>query len=263
VNDDTPLAGTGERASASGATPWLAALTAASAALAIAGAPWALDAPALVFAFKPLATLAIIAFALTRADTAWVRAQRRWVVAGLAFSLAGDVALLWPQRGFVAGLVAFLVAHLCYLVAFTRDARFVRAAPWAFAAYGLVAGGLLARLWSDVPPALRAPVLAYVACLAAMAAQAAARARALRATPQAALARRAAIGGALFVCSDALLAFNRFSVPLPAASLWILASYWTAQWCIAASLPARAAAGTTTLTPPAGRPTNERGQETS
>ena len=226
-------------------TPWLAALAAASATLAIAGAPWALDRPALVFAFKPLATLAIIAFALTRADTRAARAQRRWIVAGLAFSLAGDVALLWPQRGFVPGLVAFLVAHLCYLVAFTRDARFVRAAPLAFAGYALVAGGLLARLWPDVPLALRLPVLAYVVCLAAMAAQAAARAWQLRSAPQSALAQRAAIGGALFVCSDALLAFNRFSVPLPAASLWILATYWAAQWFIASSLPAHSA-GTNT-----------------
>jgi uncharacterized membrane protein YhhN len=252
--DDTPPADPGERP----ATPRLAALAVVSAALAIAGAPWALDAPALVFAFKPLATLAIIAFALTRADAAPPRAQRRWIVAGLVFSLAGDIALLWPQQGFVPGLVAFLVAHLCYLVAFTRDVRFVRAAPLAFAVYALIAGGLLARLWPDVPPALRAPVLAYVACLAAMAAQAAARARALRATPHAALARRAAIGGALFVCSDALLAFNRFSVPLPAASLWILATYWAAQWCIASSLPVRGAgtnaANATTLPPR--QPTN-------
>lgn len=223
-----------------GATPLLAGVAAASAALAIAGAPWALDRPALVFAFKPLATLAILAFALTRGEADTAPAARRWIVAGLAWSLAGDVALLWPQRGFVPGLVAFLVAHLCYLVAFTRDARFVSAAPLVFVGYALVAGGLLERLWPDVPAALRLPVLAYVGCLAAMAGQAAARAWSLRATTAAPLALRAAIGGALFVASDALLAFNRFSVSLPAASLWILATYWAAQWCIAASLPARA-----------------------
>ena len=43
-------------------------------------------------------------------------------------------------------------------------------------------------------------------------------------------------GGALFVTSDALLAVNRFMAPLPAAALWILASYWAAQWCIASWL---------------------------
>ncbi len=54
-----------------------------------------------------------------------------------------------------------------------------------------------------------------------------------------ALARRAALGGLLFLCSDALLAFNRFHTALPAAALWILATYWSAQWLIASSLPAR------------------------
>jgi hypothetical protein len=36
--------------------------------------------------------------------------------------------------------------------------------------------------------------------------------------------------------SDALLATNRFALPLPAATLWILATYWAAQWCIASWL---------------------------
>jgi uncharacterized membrane protein YhhN len=48
-----------------------------------------------------------------------------------------------------------------------------------------------------------------------------------------------ALGGALFVASDALLATNKFAAPLPAASLWILATYWAAQWCIAAWLAPR------------------------
>jgi len=47
-----------------------------------------------------------------------------------------------------------------------------------------------------------------------------------------------ALGGALFVASDALLATNRFAAALPAASVWMLATYWLAQWCIASWLPA-------------------------
>ena len=42
-----------------------------------------------------------------------------------------------------------------------------------------------------------------------------------------------AAGGALFVLSDALLATNKFHATLPWAPLWILATYWAAQWCIA------------------------------
>jgi uncharacterized membrane protein YhhN len=149
------------------------------------------------------------------------------------------VALLWPRQGFVPGLVAFLLAHLAYLLAFTRQARF--GAWWpAFAAYALAAGAILALLWPGVPPPLRGAVLAYVVCLASMAAQAAVRWRMLRATAAAPWALSAAIGGGFFVFSDAMLATDRFAQPLPAASFWILPAYWAAQWLIARSLPPRA-----------------------
>jgi uncharacterized membrane protein YhhN len=36
-----------------------------------------------------------------------------------------------------------------------------------------------------------------------------------------------------------LLATHRFHTALPWSTLWILASYWAAQWLIASSLPAR------------------------
>lgn len=209
--------------------PWLLA-TALSALLAIASAPWAFGQPWLNFVFKPLTTVLIIAMAWPRGRDTPV--QRRWVLAGLLLSLAGDVALMWPREGFLPGLVSFLLAHLAYLVAFTRVQRLgARGLP--FVVYALVAGVVLALLWPGVPGALRGPVVAYVLCLGAMAAQAAVL---WRATPGDAAARRLAIGGALFLASDALLATNRFAAPLPLASLWILATYWAAQVCIASWL---------------------------
>jgi uncharacterized membrane protein YhhN len=212
-------------------TRWLAFALVVCAVLAIASAPWALAMPALNLIFKPLATLVVIAHAWPRGrDTPVVR---RWVLAGLVFSLGGDVALLWPQQGFLPGLVSFLLAHLAYLVAFTRVQR-LAAWPWAFVAYALVAGFILWRLWPGVPAALQAPVVAYVLCLAAMAAQAAVLWR--RGAERGALL---ALGGALFVASDALLATNKFAGPLPLASLWILGTYWSAQWCIASWLKPR------------------------
>jgi len=36
-----------------------------------------------------------------------------------------------------------------------------------------------------------------------------------------------------------MLATNRFHTPLPLATLWILATYWAAQWLIAGALPLR------------------------
>jgi uncharacterized membrane protein YhhN len=54
-----------------------------------------------------------------------------------------------------------------------------------------------------------------------------------RGTPAAPLARHAAIGGALFLASDALLAINKFALPLPLAQVWVLATYYAAQLLIA------------------------------
>lgn len=200
----------------------------ASAALAIASAPWALDVPLLNFVFKPLSTLIVIAHARSRGHDTPV--PRRWVLIGLLCSLAGDVALMWPQQGFLPGLLSFLLAHLAYLWAMTRTQR-LAAKPLPFVAYGLVAAATLALLWPGVPAALRMPVLAYVLCLAAMAAQAAVLWRS--GTERGAVL---ALGGMLFMASDALLATNKFAGPLPMASLWVLGTYWSAQWCIASWL---------------------------
>jgi len=202
-----------------------------AAVLAIASAPWALDRAWLNVVFKPLATACVIAWAaLGRSDDGIVK---RWIVIGLACSLAGDVALLWPVQGFLVGLVSFLLGHLAYLVALTRRVRFL-ASPTAFGLWTIVAASVLAGLWAGVPAELRAPVVVYVCALAAMAAQASSVWLARRGAVDGARWRVVAIGGALFVLSDAILATDKFlpgSVSMP--TLWNLSIYWLAQWFIA------------------------------
>jgi len=179
---------------------------------------------------KPLTTILLIALAWQRGGDA---RRRRAILAGLVLSLVGDVALLWPRQGFLPGLVAFLLAHLAYLVAFTTTTRF--AARWLpFAVYAVLAALALTGMWSGIDQPLRVPVIAYVACLASMAAQAAVWAMA-----EGGLAKRAAIGGALFMLSDTLLALNKFALPFTLAPLAVLSTYWVAQAFIATSLPRR------------------------
>ena len=208
----------------------LPVLGAVAALLAIASAPWALDRSWLNVVFKPIATLCVIAWAaLGRSDDGLVK---RWIVIGLVCSLAGDVALLWPVQGFLVGLVSFLLGHLSYLVALTRRVKFL-ASPPAFGVWAIVAASVLAGLWHGVPPELRAPVLVYVGALAAMAAQASSAWLARRAQPDAARWRTVAIGAALFVLSDAILATDKFVGGIPMPTLFNLSTYWLGQWFIA------------------------------
>jgi uncharacterized membrane protein YhhN len=211
----------------------LPVLTLVSAIVAIAASLLGPAYAALLFVFKPLTTVLVIVYAWPRG--AGSPRQQRFVRIGLVLSLVGDVFLLWPKEGFLPGLVSFLLAHLAYIAAFCVPAR-LAARPLVFAVYGVIAALILSQLWAGVPGALRVPVLGYVVCLATMAAQAAVWWRTAIGSADERLARAAAIGGLLFMASDSLLAINKFALPLPYASLWILATYWTAQWGIASSL---------------------------
>ena len=188
--------------------------------------------PILHWIAKPLATLLIVgmALSLSSADSAY----RRWIVIGLLWSTLGDVFLMLPGDYFLYGLLSFLVAHIAYLVAFSRRERLlVRLAP--FAAYALIAAAVMACLWPGIPAPMRIPVIVYVAALAAMAAQAAA----IWVVRRDLASALAAIGGALFMLSDSLIAFNRFGEPFEASRGMVLTSYWMAQWLIACSVAAR------------------------
>jgi sterol desaturase/sphingolipid hydroxylase (fatty acid hydroxylase superfamily)/uncharacterized membrane protein YhhN len=176
--------------------------------------------------FKPLAMVLAIAFVLRRSD-AGDREFQALLVAGLAFSLAGDV-LLMLQGLFIPGLVSFLVAHLCYLALFRRGV------PWfasGRALAGTLGAGLVmyAILFPFLGPLLKVAVAAYALVIALMAAQAIGRAVVLRDAGASAVAA----GAVLFMLSDALLAINRFATPLPLAPLWVLGTYYAAQVLIA------------------------------
>ena len=210
---------------------WTLAIV-ASAVLAIAGAEIA-GLRGLHYVFKPLTTLLILAMAL-RSSASGSTGYRSLIVVGLLLSTLGDVFLMLPFDGFVFGLGSFLLAHIAYLIALRKRGGWWRV-RWPLLAYAVVASLVFARLWPGLPGELKLPVIVYVIALAGMAAQAAS---VWREHPGDAT-RVAAVGGAFFVVSDALLAVDRFSAPIPMASVWVLATYWIAQWCIASSVSAR------------------------
>lgn len=153
------------------------------------------------------------------------------ILTGLLFSLAGDVLLMLPSDAFLPGVAAFLAAHVAYLVAFTTFVA-LAAVPAAFAVVGLVIGVILAALWPRLPRGMRPALLIYGAVLGAMAAQAVTQA----AVQPSAAAAAAAIGGILFIASDATLVTARFARPFRLAPLVVLGTYYAAQTLIALSV---------------------------
>lgn len=165
------------------------------------------------------------------------RFYARAILLGMFFSCLGDIALMLPFDAFVPGLIAFLLAHLCYIVAFRAGFGAGQGLALAATLLALFAGTNLAGLWPLLPDDLRIPVVVYVAVLALMATLALARAwsrNALDAERRTSV-NWAAAGAVLFVISDSVLAWDRFGGGLPAASLCVLATYYAAQYCIARS----------------------------
>jgi len=180
-----------------------------------------------VYAFKPLTTSCLLGIALVSEPSASL--YRGLVVAGLVFSLAGDVFLMLPSDRFLAGLASFLVAHLCYIAAFVSTTG-PQASPAALIPWLLAGAGILATLWPHFG-AMRAPALLYVLAILAMGWQATEQWSALRAD----WALYAMTGAVLFAISDSALAFDRFRRRFRAAPLVILSTYYAAQYLIALS----------------------------
>jgi len=230
---------------------WLLALCAA--ALAVVAARrgriaslelWMLEASALAAAsgatgvwawhlvFKPAAlTIAIIFVAINayQISARGIFLYKSWglLLAALLASLAGDVFLMLEGL-FIPGLVSFLLAHLAYIALLRRGVRWF-AHRGALLATVAIGAAMYAWLWrGGLPADLRIPVAVYVLVIALMAAQALGRAAEL----QTQASRTVALGACIFMLSDSVLAVDRFVQPVPLALLWVLATYYAAQFCI-------------------------------
>ncbi len=164
--------------------------------------------------------------------------QARFFLAGFALSLAGDVFLMLRREGlFVAGLVAFLLAHGCYTVGLNPTvppgASLVVLIP--------IAGGgtvLLRRIARGLRErgrrTLLAAVTGYSLMISAMLFSVwATLFRPAWGTLRASLA---VVGGSLFYISDVLVGWDRFVKPSSRARLWIHMTYHLGQMGLAASI---------------------------
>jgi uncharacterized membrane protein YhhN len=163
----------------------------------------------------------------------------RLFLAGLTFSLLGDILLMLPSDRFIAGLLAFLAAHVLYVWAFNLEGLLLSLPSAALAIlvgavaipillrirYGLIASSRL-KLWP--PVALYGFVLAATLwstfCTV------------LRPSWPTVAAASVAMGGALFFASDALNAWERFVFRFRGSRLLVMVSYHLAQFALAAGV---------------------------
>ena len=181
---------------------------------------------------KPLVlvSLVVAALVLGAADTG----PGRWLLVALAFGLLGDVALLSDSLPrFKAGVWAFLVGHLAYLVCFATLG--LPRPAWSWAGLAVLALALFAT--RRVVPAthrldgaaLSVPVGVYSLVIAAMLVCAWLTGEPL-----------VALGATVFVTSDAILSVDRFVRRLPHAKLALIVTYQVGQALIVAGVLAAA-----------------------
>lgn len=182
--------------------------------LLLAAADWvavAQDRRPLEHVAKPAALAALLVYA------AGSPAPSPWLIAALALSLLGDVYLMLPDDRFIAGLSAFLLGHVAYVVAF--DAAGGTVAVWLFVVL-VAASPFASRILRAAPGAsMRAAVAAYMLVIAVMVASALASG-----------SWSAALGAVLFLASDTMIAWNRFVSPFAGARLAIIVTYHLGQW---------------------------------
>lgn len=180
-----------------------------------------------IYIFKPLTMLLIGLMAILGQGAPPF--YKYMIIAGLVFSIMGDVFLMLPTDRFVAGLVVFLIAHLFYIGAFVPEIDAFRGWPLIpFALFGIVIYLYLAASLGK----LKLPVLFYIGVIMVMAWVA--WERWIQTGQSGALL--AAFGAVLFVVSDTILAINRFRAPFKSARFLNLATYFAAQCLIALSV---------------------------
>lgn len=158
-----------------------------------------------------------------------------WFGIGLMFSLAGDIFLMFIDRFFMLGLIAFLLAHIAYLVGF--NVPFPEAiGVWAFAisiVIGLSAVRLLRRIVGAVrenQPRLTIPVIVYSVVITLMLLSA--LLTLFRPDWKSTPAYLVSFGAFTFYLSDIILAWNRFVVPIKNSRLLNIGAYHLGQIAI-------------------------------
>jgi uncharacterized membrane protein YhhN len=186
--------------------------------------------PYIEWLFKPALMLSLgLYFYQTTAGFKYGRMDK-WIFAAISFSLLGDIALMFKGQ-FITGLLFFLTAHICYVIAFLAENK-----GWILGRMDRVGWALLAvscglGYFGYILPYLGAmviPVGIYSIVIVTMFLTVLNRWKNVDDVSfQWVLA-----GAILFIISDGILAFNMFAQKVPLGSYLIMVTYAVGQYMI-------------------------------
>ncbi len=181
----------------------------------------------LYYTFKPAASILIfvmpLVFIYPQDSFDW------FVLAGLMTAIVGDVLLMFPARHFTKGLTAFLATHIFYIAAFISllsEIYLLSLIPFVTFAY------LIFSRLNIVDRKLQIPVLIYTITISIMGLTAF-NVWLINENERSLMLFLASL---LFILSDSILAYNKFTRKFRSAELIILASYFIAQTIFSVSL---------------------------
>jgi uncharacterized membrane protein YhhN len=187
---------------------------------------------------KPLALILLIAWFTLLSK--W-QGPLFWFGLAFVFSLIGDVFLLFPEKMFLPGLVAFLTAHIFFIIGFNTNLEIGLIRSWSLIFLIIVAfvGMLVMRYVlkgiSAKPEQrkMKIPVLVYGVIISLMLLSALLNFIRSDWAGQAPIAIVTLFGAAMFYISDALLAVRTFVKQFEHADFLVMLFYHLGQIMIA------------------------------
>lgn len=199
----------------------------------------AISAERLQWVFKPLIMLVLGTYYYTQSTQPI--SLTKSVMAAIVFSWIGDVSLMFQGKNelyFMVGLGAFLIAHICYVMAYSQHIEKKEGAglhgiqKFRFSLPIVLAGtGLITILYAHLG-VFKIPVAVYAIVLMVMTLQALFR----YGYTNTVSFWFVFVGAILFMISDSMIAVNKFLVPFELAGLAIMATYILAQFLIVKGL---------------------------
>ncbi len=147
----------------------------------------------------------------------------KWILSGFVFSVAGDILLELPYDLFMYGLIAFLLAHINYIVAFTGRNKSPQIAALSIL---IIFAVIISFFILPGTGELKIPVLVYLSVILIMVWRAYAQQKYDK------YAVFAFWGSVLFLLSDTLIALNKFCCHFDFSRYIIILMYWAGQYGI-------------------------------